>query len=460
HTPPSPLGCQRVEAYIQQRDEVLWSLRISPAEFTRHARALLVSLGHNDLSGTPEQWANCLLEFHKLYQCGAIPKSARNTLQVDLHLWNKLRTLVDKIHTSPTPWHFEDPVDPARLFHVQRKEPIEPRDPVSTPVPHQQEELNAASNILKALNLTGEHFDQPTAHTIGLSVHPHVNSLPSTFCTWEQLADANPHPNAPLYLPPTNNNNASTHTLSYINELEAPGGGLAPPGRAPTPEFQCDGPPHFDLRHLCSNTPPPHNNSPPLRQPAAPGPPLPGGPPPLQWAQRPPPGNNGGPPPGSEPPNGRPLSGWGLADAFPPQHGRRNHYYYYYNTAPPLCNPNPQDDICDTLTCKGKLDIQKPKRFHGHDPCKWRMFLTQCLTMFQAKPLTFQLESSRVAFAALYLQSITFDHYMALLWVDPNSLVLSNWQAFSQEFSSKFGVFDTVAETKENLFNLWMCNDK
>ncbi|KAG6867481.1 hypothetical protein C0993_002279 [Termitomyces sp. T159_Od127] len=56
--------------------------------------------------------------------------------------------------------------------------------------------------------------------------------------------------------------------------------------------------------------------------------------------------------------------------------------------------------------------------------------------MFQAKPLTFQLESSRVAFATLYLQSIAFDHYMALLQFNPNSPVLSNWQAFAQEFSN------------------------
>ncbi|KAG6896794.1 hypothetical protein C0993_008022 [Termitomyces sp. T159_Od127] len=80
--------------------------------------------------------------------------------------------------------------------------------------------------------------------------------------------------------------------------------------------------------------------------------------------------------------------------------------------------------------------------------------------MFQAKPLTFQLESSHVAFAALYLQGIAFDHYTALLWFDSNSPVLSNWQAFAQEFSSKFGVFDTVVEAEENLFNLQMHNNK
>ncbi|KAG6881914.1 hypothetical protein C0993_012494 [Termitomyces sp. T159_Od127] len=105
------------------------------------------------------------------------------TRYIDLNLWDKLRALVDEIHTSPTPWRFEDPMNPACSFHMQHKEPIKPQDPVSAPVPHQQEELNAASNILKALNPTGELFDQPAAHTIGLSARPHANSLLSAFCT-------------------------------------------------------------------------------------------------------------------------------------------------------------------------------------------------------------------------------------------------------------------------------------
>ncbi|KAG5348694.1 hypothetical protein C0989_008894 [Termitomyces sp. Mn162] len=80
--------------------------------------------------------------------------------------------------------------------------------------------------------------------------------------------------------------------------------------------------------------------------------------------------------------------------------------------------------------------------------------------MFQAKPITFQLESSRVAFATSYLQGITFNHYTALLWFDPNNPVLSNWLAFTQEFLSKFSIFDTVVEAEENLFNLQMHNNK
>ncbi|KAG5349559.1 hypothetical protein C0989_003175 [Termitomyces sp. Mn162] len=57
--------------------------------------------------------------------------------------------------------------------------------------------------------------------------------------------------------------------------------------------------------------------------------------------------------------------------------------------------------------------------------------------MFQAKPITFQLESSQVAFSASYLQGITFNHYTALFQFDPNNPVLSNWLAFTQIFSNQ-----------------------
>ncbi|KAG6875869.1 hypothetical protein C0993_006977, partial [Termitomyces sp. T159_Od127] len=81
-------------------------------------------------------------------------------------LMDKLCTLVDKIHISPTSQCFEDPIDPMCSFHMQRKEPIVPWNPVSALVFCQQKELNVASNILKALNLTRRLFDQPAACTI------------------------------------------------------------------------------------------------------------------------------------------------------------------------------------------------------------------------------------------------------------------------------------------------------
>ncbi|KAG5337482.1 hypothetical protein C0989_009540 [Termitomyces sp. Mn162] len=163
--------------------------------------------------------------------------------------------------------------------------------------------------------------------------------------------------------------------------------------------------------------------------------PTPGGLP--QWAPGPAP-SNAGQPPGGEPPNGGPSGGWGPAmDNFSPQCGNRNNYYYYYNAGPLPQAQNPQDNTRNALAQEGKLNIQKPEPFTSHDPQKWQIFLTQCLTMFQAKPITFQLESSRVAFTMSYLQGIAFDHYTALLRFDPNNPVLSNWLAFTQEFSSQ-----------------------
>ncbi|KAG5336857.1 hypothetical protein C0989_011760 [Termitomyces sp. Mn162] len=343
-----------------------------------------------------------------------------------------------------------------------------------------QEELNAASSILRNLNLVGGLFDQPATHTLALSAHPWANSVLSTFHTWDQPTIPEPHSQRP---PPHIDDN--NQTLSNIDEPSNPANEHTPHNGPPQ-----DRPPHFDLHAPCVNAPPPHPNaSVPPQQPMGPrvprppfptnppcllpapmpnpptdanyfGPPTPGGPPPPRWAPGPALGN-AGQPPSREPPNSGPPGGWGLAmDNFPPQHRNRNNYYYYYNTGPPPQAQNSQDNTHDALVWEGKLDIQKPKPFTGHDPWKWQIFLTQCLTMFQAKPITFQLESSQVAFAASYLQGITFDHYTALLQFDPNNPVLSNWLAFTQEFSSKFSVFDTVAEVEENLFNLQMHDNK
>ncbi|KAG5734831.1 hypothetical protein E4T56_gene623 [Termitomyces sp. T112] len=180
-TPPSPRQ-QRIEAYAQQRDKVLRFLRLSPAEFARHTRTLLTNLGYPDASTTPE-----------------------------------LHALVKEIHTSPNPRPFEDPLDPACSFHVQRKEPVGTRSKAPSSVPRQQEELNAASSILRNLNPAGGLFDQPAAHTLALSAWPQASSVPSAFRTWDQ-------PTAPKLCsqrPPlrVDNNN---RTLSYIDELGNP----------------------------------------------------------------------------------------------------------------------------------------------------------------------------------------------------------------------------------------------
>ncbi|KAG5735107.1 hypothetical protein E4T56_gene20485 [Termitomyces sp. T112] len=100
------------------------------------------------------------------------------------------------------------------------------------------------------------------------------------------------------------------------------------------------------------------------------GPPISGGPPPPWWALEPP-LSNAGQPPSSGPLNSKPPEGWGLAmDNFPPQCGNGNNYYYYYNAGPLPQTQNTQDNTCNTLAQKGKLDIQRPEPFTGSDPQK------------------------------------------------------------------------------------------
>ncbi|KAG5349037.1 hypothetical protein C0989_006443 [Termitomyces sp. Mn162] len=186
----------------------------------------------------------------------------QGTLGIDDNLQNKLCALVKEIHTSPNPRPFEDPLDPAHSFHVQRGEPVRIQSKAPPSVPHQQEELNMASSILRNLNPAGGLFDQLAAHTLALSARPQANSIPSTFQTWDQPTISKP---CPQQLPPCVNNN--NWTLSYIDEPGNPADEHAPCNGPPQ-----DQPPHFDLRTPCVNAPPPHPNAPvPPRQPTGSG---------------------------------------------------------------------------------------------------------------------------------------------------------------------------------------------
>ncbi|KAG5331188.1 hypothetical protein C0989_008373 [Termitomyces sp. Mn162] len=172
---------QRVKAYAQQHNEVLRFLCLSPAEFTRHTCTLLTNLDYPDTSTTLEVWADQLLDFHKCYLQGNLLETMQSTLGIDDNLWNKLCPLVKEIYTSLNPCPFEDPLDPAHSFHVQCKKPIRTQSKAPPSIPHQQEELNAASSILRNLNPVGGLFDQPAAYTLALSTHSQANSVHSTF---------------------------------------------------------------------------------------------------------------------------------------------------------------------------------------------------------------------------------------------------------------------------------------
>ncbi|KAG5349780.1 hypothetical protein C0989_001885 [Termitomyces sp. Mn162] len=142
-----------------------------------------------------------------------LPETTQGTLGIDNNLQNELHALVKEIHTSPNPCPFKDPLDSACSFHVQCEEPIGTRSKAPPSIPHQQEELNVASSILRNLNPMGGLFDQPAAHTLALSAHPQANCIPSAFQTWDQPAVSKPHSQRP---PPCIDDN--NQTLSYIDE--------------------------------------------------------------------------------------------------------------------------------------------------------------------------------------------------------------------------------------------------
>ncbi|KAG5735374.1 hypothetical protein E4T56_gene12805 [Termitomyces sp. T112] len=130
----------------------------------------------------------------------------------------------------------------------------------------EQEELNAASSILRNLNPVGGLFDQPAAHTLALSAQPRASSVPSAFRTWDQPAA----PKLCSQQPPlrVDNNN---RILSYIDE---PGNPADKHALRNGP--QQDRPPHFDLHAPHSNAPLPRPNAPvPPQQPMGPGAPQP-----------------------------------------------------------------------------------------------------------------------------------------------------------------------------------------
>ncbi|KAG5349186.1 hypothetical protein C0989_005411 [Termitomyces sp. Mn162] len=250
-TPPSPRQ-QRVKAYAQQCDKVLRFLHLSPTEFARHTRNLLTNLGYPNASATPEVWVDRLLNFYERYLQGNLPENTQGTLGIDNNLQNELCTLVKEIHTSLNPHPFEDPLDPTCSFHVQRKEPIGTQSKAPSSVPHQQEELNAASSILRNLNPAGGLFNQPAAHTLALSARPWASSVPSAFQTWDQPATPELR-SQQLPLRVDNDN----WTLSYIDE----------PGNPANEHALCNGlqrdqPPHFDLCAPCINAPLPCPNAP------------------------------------------------------------------------------------------------------------------------------------------------------------------------------------------------------
>ncbi|KAG6875738.1 hypothetical protein C0992_002591 [Termitomyces sp. T32_za158] len=171
--------------------------------------------------GAPKDWAHQLLDFNDQGAMGQLPESICEDLQQNTFMCNKLCSLVDKIHVSPNPGAFNNPTDLARSFHVQQAAPFYLSNAARILGRRNQEELNAASTTLCALNLNRGLFKQPAACTIGLSTRQQATSVPSTFRTWGQTVHEEPSAAPPPRLP-CDDNARSNNTLCYVDPSAPP----------------------------------------------------------------------------------------------------------------------------------------------------------------------------------------------------------------------------------------------
>jgi hypothetical protein len=67
------------------------------------------------------------------------------------------------------------------------------------------------------------------------------------------------------------------------------------------------------------------------------------------------------------------------------------------------------------LNKEAKLNLKLPSSFSRTDRKKWKLFLAECLVHFQAKPVTYKKDSSKIAFAAALLEALALTHYTTML---------------------------------------------
>ncbi|KAG6890986.1 hypothetical protein C0992_011517 [Termitomyces sp. T32_za158] len=92
---------------------------MNPKEFAQKTQTLLARLGQKHPDGAPKDWAHRLLNLNDQGVTGQLPEAICKDLQQNAFKRNKLRYLVDEVHTSPNPRTFASPTDPTRSFHVQ-----------------------------------------------------------------------------------------------------------------------------------------------------------------------------------------------------------------------------------------------------------------------------------------------------------------------------------------------------
>jgi hypothetical protein len=108
------------------------------------------------------------------------------------------------------------------------------------------------------------------------------------------------------------------------------------------------------------------------------------------------------------------------------------------------------------LNKEAKLNLKLPSSFSGTDRKKWKLFLAECLVHFQAKPVTYKEDSSKIAFATALLEAPALMHYTTTLQQNPYDPFFSEWSVFVEHMGSMFGLINQRAQAQRKIHHMRM----
>jgi hypothetical protein len=363
--------------------------------------------------------------------------------------------------TFPT-WDHERQ-EPTTVENAAQEAVVQPQGE-PTPIPSQIFSPRPATIINQPIRLTETNINNRPATTAPPSRIPQntTNTATAYPNPWGQLV-ANQYPpywNFPPFPPPgfggtsppypitatMGNHPHSTSNPWNFGFPHRPPGGFQPspsafhppPNFNPSPNF--NPPPNFPGGYA-PNWP----NLPPAPANYSSGPPGGGGPPG-------PPGHGPSGPPGDEPPRRGPTD----------RESPRNNSFARGDTGNNNQPSYPQRSHAEKerfelekqlINKESKIEIRKPEPFTGTDT---KDYVSECLTMFQAKPTTYALERDQVLFAASWLKDNALRHWTALLRNNPDHPALHQWGAYIKEFTSIFGPHNAARDAEIALVKLKM----
>ena len=112
------------------------------------------------------------------------------------------------------------------------------------------------------------------------------------------------------------------------------------------------------------------------------------------------------------------------------------------------------------LNKESKLNLKLPSSFNGLDRRKWKSFLAECLVHFQAKPITYKEDSSKIAFAAALLEGPALTHYTTTLQQNSQDVFFHSWNTFVARMGSMFGLVNQRAQAQRKVHHMRMREDE